>query len=69
MSTGFHYTAVLSIADKVIDALRRQIRHFFFIGGCDGAKPGRNYYTEFAEKVPEDCVILTAACGKYSAQR
>ena len=66
LSTGFHYTAVLSIADKVIDAVKKgKIRHFFFIGGCDGAKPGRNYYTEFAEKVPEDCVILTAACGKY----
>jgi hydroxylamine reductase len=41
------------------------IKHFFLIGGCDGAKPGRNYYTEFAEKVPEDCMILTLACGKY----
>jgi len=41
------------------------VKHFFLIGGCDGAKPGRNYYTEFAEKVPEDCVILTLACGKY----
>ncbi len=66
LSTGFHYTAVLSIADKVIDAVKKgKIRHFFFIGGCDGAKLGRNYYTEFAEKVPKDCVILTAACGKY----
>ena len=42
-----------------------QIRHFFLVGGCDGAKPGRNYYTEFAQKVPDDCVILTLACGKY----
>ena len=41
------------------------IKHFFLIGGCDGAKPGRNYYTELAEKVPNDCVILTLACGKY----
>jgi hydroxylamine reductase len=66
LSTGFHYTAVLSMADKVIKAVKDgKIRHFFFIGGCDGAKPGRNYYTEFAEKVPKDCVILTAACGKY----
>jgi hydroxylamine reductase len=66
LSTGFHYTAVLGLADKVIEAVKAgKIRHFFFIGGCDGAKPGRNYYTEFAEKVPEDCVILTAACGKY----
>jgi hydroxylamine reductase len=66
LSTGFHHTAVLGLADKVIEAVKAgKIRHFFFIGGCDGAKPGRNYYTELAEKVPEDCVILTAACGKY----
>jgi hydroxylamine reductase len=66
LSTGFHYTAVLGLADKIIQAVKAgKIRHFFFIGGCDGAKPGRNYYTEFAEKVPKDCVILTAACGKY----
>jgi hydroxylamine reductase len=66
LSTGFHYTAVLGMADKIIKAVKEgKIRHFFFIGGCDGAKPGRNYYTEFAEKVPNDCVILTAACGKY----
>ncbi|MHC4616632.1 MAG: hydroxylamine reductase [Planctomycetota bacterium] len=66
LSTGFHYTAVLGLAEKIIEAVKAgKIRHFFFIGGCDGAKPGRNYYTEFAEKVPEDCVILTAACGKY----
>ena len=66
LSTGFHYTAVLGLADKIIEAVKAgKIRHFFFIGGCDGAKPGRNYFTELAEKVPEDCVILTAACGKY----
>ncbi|MHC4540652.1 MAG: hydroxylamine reductase [Planctomycetota bacterium] len=66
LSTGFHYSAVLGLADKVIEAVKAgKIRHFFFIGGCDGAKPGRNYFTELAEKVPEDCVILTAACGKY----
>ncbi len=66
LSTGFHCTAVLGMADKIIQAVKTgKIRHFFFIGGCDGAKPGRNYYTEFAEKVPGDCVILTAACGKY----
>lgn len=66
LSTGFHWTAVLSMAEKVIDAVKKgKIKHFFFIGGCDGAKPGRNYYTEFAESVPNDCVILTAACGKY----
>ena len=66
VGTGFHYTAVLALADKIVDAVKAgKIRHFFFIGGCDGAKPGRNYYTELAEKVPDDCVILTAACGKY----
>ncbi len=64
--TGFGHNAVLGVADKVIDAVKGgQIRHFFLIGGCDGAKSGRNYYTEFAEKVPKDCVILTLACGKY----
>jgi hydroxylamine reductase len=66
LSTGFHYTAVLSLADKIVQAVKDgKIRHFFFIGGCDGAKPGRNYFSEIAEKVPQDCVILTAACGKY----
>jgi hydroxylamine reductase len=66
LSTGFHYTTVLSIADKVIAAVKAgKIRRFFFIGGCDGAKPGRNYFTKIAELVPNDCVILTAACGKY----
>jgi len=50
----------------VIEAVKaKKIRHFFLIGGCDGAKPGRNYYTEFAQQVPRDCVILTLACGKY----
>ena len=64
--TGFHHTAILGIADKVIAAVKAgKIRRFFLIGGCDGSKPGRNYYTEFAEKVPKDCVILTLACGKY----
>ncbi len=64
--TGFGHNAVLGVADKVIDAVKAgQIRHFLLIGGCDGAKTGRNYYTEFAEKVPKDCVILTLACGKY----
>ncbi len=66
LSTGFHYTAVLGLANKIVEAVKAgKIRHFFFIGGCDGAKPGRNYFTELAEKVPEDCVILTAACSKY----
>jgi hydroxylamine reductase len=63
---GFARNTVLSVADKVIEAVKAgDIRHFFLIGGCDGAKPGRNYYTELAEQVPEDCVILTLACGKY----
>jgi hydroxylamine reductase len=54
------------VADKIVAAVKnRQIRHFFLVGGCDGAKPGRNYYTEFARQVPKDCVILTLACGKY----
>jgi hydroxylamine reductase len=66
LSTGFHYTAVLGLADKIVAAVKAgKIKHFFFIGGCDGAKPGRNYFSELAEKVPDDCVILTAACGKY----
>ena len=64
--TGFHHTAILGIADKIIAAVKSgKIKRFFLIGGCDGAKPGRNYYTEFAEDVPADCVILTLACGKY----
>ena len=64
--TGFHHTAILSLADKIVDYVKKgKIKHFFLIGGCDGAKSGRNYYTEFAELVPKDCVILTVACGKY----
>lgn len=63
---GFGHNAILGVADKVIDAVKGgQLRHFFLIGGCDGAKSGRNYYTEFAEAVPKDCAILTLACGKY----
>ncbi|MEN6662624.1 MAG: hydroxylamine reductase [Phycisphaerae bacterium] len=63
---GFARNAVLSVAGAVIDAVKAgKIRHFFLIGGCDGAKPGRNYYTDFAQAVPQDCVILTLACGKY----
>ncbi|NPV48516.1 MAG: hydroxylamine reductase [Armatimonadetes bacterium] len=66
ITVGFGHNAVMSVAGAVIDAVKSgAIRHFFLIGGCDGAKPGRNYYTEFAQKVPEDCVILTLACGKY----
>ena len=64
--TGFHHTAILGLADKIIASVKSgKIKRFFLIGGCDGAKPGRNYYTEFAEMVPKDCVILTLACGKY----
>ncbi len=63
---GFARNAVLGVADKVIDAVKAgAIRHFFLVGGCDGAKPGRNYYTEFVEKAPADTVILTLACGKF----
>lgn len=63
---GFGHNAVLGVAGAVVDAVKSgAVRHFFLIGGCDGAKSGRNYYTEFAQKVPEDCVILTLACGKY----
>ena len=63
---GFARNAVLGVAPQVIEAVKsKAIRHFFLVGGCDGAKPGRDYYTEFVEKVPEDCVILTLACGKF----
>jgi hydroxylamine reductase len=63
---GFGHKAVLSVADTVVEAVKSgDIRHFFLVGGCDGAKPERNYYTEFAEKAPRDTVILTLACGKF----
>jgi hydroxylamine reductase len=63
---GFGHHAVLGVADQVIAAVKAgQLKHFFLVGGCDGAKPGRDYYTEFAESVPHDCVVLTLACGKY----
>ena len=66
ITVGFARDAVLGVAEKVIRAVKDgAIRHFFLIGGCDGAKPGRNYYTELAQLVPDDCVILTLACGKY----
>ena len=66
ITIGFARNAVLSVADRVIEAVKSgNIRHFFLIGGCDGAKPGRNYYTDFAQAVQDDCVILTLACGKY----
>ena len=63
---GFGHAATLSNAGAIIDAVKTgQVRHFFLVGGCDGARPGRNYYTEFAEQTPQDTVILTLACGKY----
>lgn len=63
---GFGHHAATGYADKIVKAVKDgEIRHFFLIGGCDGARPGRNYYTEFAKMVPRDCVILTLACGKY----
>lgn len=64
--TGFGRNTVLSVADKVIEAVKTgAIRHFFLVGGCDGARTGRNYYTEFVKQAPADTVILTLACGKY----
>jgi hydroxylamine reductase len=63
---GFGRNAVMGVAGQVIEAVKNKaIRHFFLVGGCDGAKPGRSYYTEFVEKVPGDCVVLTLACGKF----
>jgi hydroxylamine reductase len=64
--TGFGHGTVLGVADKVIAAVKAgDIKHFFLVGGCDGAKTGRNYYTEFVEKTPADTIVLTLACGKY----
>ena len=66
LMTGFARNTVLGVADTVIDAVKSgAIRHFFLVGGCDGAKPGRNYYTEFVKQSPKDTVILTLACGKF----
>jgi hydroxylamine reductase len=63
---GFARNTVMSVANRVIEAVKtKKIRHFFLVGGCDGAKPTRNYYAEFVEKVPQDCVVLTLACGKF----
>jgi hydroxylamine reductase len=65
-TTGFGQGAVLSVAGTVIDAVKTgAIKHFFLVGGCDGARPGRNYFTEFVKQTPADTVILTLACGKY----
>ena len=66
VNSGFARNTVISVAGTVIEAVKnKNIRHFFLVGGCDGAKPTRNYYTEFVEKVPKDCIILTLACGKF----
>ena len=63
---GFGHNALVSVADKIIAAVKeKKIRHFFLVAGCDGAKPGRNYYTRFVELVPKDCIVLTLACGKF----
>jgi hydroxylamine reductase len=70
ITVGFGHNAVLSVADRVIDAVKAgAIRHFFLIGGCDGARSGRSYYTELAESIPPDCLILTLACGKFRFNR
>ena len=66
VTTGFAHGTVLGLADQVIEAVKNgKIRHFFLVGGCDGARPGRNYYTEFVKLTPSDTVVLTLACGKY----
>ncbi|MCF4968889.1 hydroxylamine reductase [Nostoc sp. CMAA1605] len=66
VTTGFARNAVLNVADTVIEGVKQgQIKHFFLIGGCDGAKPGRNYYTELVEQMPSDCIVLTLGCGKF----
>ncbi len=63
---GFGRNTVLGVADKVIEGVKnKDIRHFFLVGGCDGAKPGRDYFTKFVEQVPSDCMVLTLACGKF----
>ena len=64
--TGFGHGTILSVADKVVDGVKSgAIKHFFLVGGCDGARPGRNYYTDFVQKTPADTIVLTLACGKY----
>ena len=66
VTTGFARDAVLSVADTVIDAVKAgAIKPFFLVAGCDGARPGRNYYTDFVKATPDDTVVLTLACGKY----
>ncbi|MDD3244231.1 MAG: hydroxylamine reductase, partial [Eubacteriales bacterium] len=66
VTTGFGHGTILSVADKVVEGVKSgAIKHFFLVAGCDGAKPGRNYYTEFVKQTPKDTVVLTLACGKY----
>ena len=66
MTTGFGHDTILANADKVVEAVKAgAISHFFLVAGCDGAKPGRNYYTEFVKQTPSDSIILTLACGKF----
>ncbi len=66
VKVGFAHNAVLGVADKVVEAVKSgALKHIFLVGGCDGAKPGRNYYTDFVEQTPDDTVVLTLACGKY----
>ena len=66
ITVGFGHHTILSVADKVVDAVKKgALKHIFLVGGCDGAKPGRNYYTEFVKQTPKDTLVLTCACGKY----
>ncbi len=66
VTTGFGHGTILGVADQVVEAVKTgAIRHFFLVAGCDGARPGRNYYTEFVKQTPADTVVLTLACGKY----
>jgi hydroxylamine reductase len=66
LTTGFGHAAVLSHAEAIIDAVKSgAVKHIFLVGGCDGAHPGRNYYTEFVKQTPMDSLVLTLACGKY----
>ncbi len=66
VTTGFGHGTILSVADKVVEAVKAgDIRHFFLVGGCDGARPGRNYFTDFVKQTPKDTIVLTLACGKY----
>ncbi len=66
LMTGFHHTAILGLAGKIVELVKAgKIKHFFLVGGCDGANSGRDYYTRFVQQVPKDCIVLTLACGKY----